>query len=600
MAEKILNTRIQLKIDTLENWEKSTIGLKKGELAIATVAATAGTGLTEPVCMIKVGEDGVKTFKQLDWNVYAKASDVLSACKSEASLKNFVNGVIADAGIASSDAMEALADRVNILEGNDETAGSVAKSIKDAIAALKLEDTYVKKVTGMSLVADAEIMRLAVMSDGANKVEASTNGKIKIDGIDTVVYTHPDKHTIDDVTGLQNALDGKQAAGDYAAEEHTHTASEVTDFATEVAKIKVNEAVKATQDGNGKVIADTYAEKATTLAGYNIGNAYTKDETDTAVQGAKDYAKGLVDAIPAQIDYTVTINEVTDGLDSNVAKKYTFTQNGQEIGSINLAKELVVTSGSVKEVTETGKPYAGAVVGDKYIELVIANQETPIYVPAKDLVDIYTAASGASEVQVAISNTNEISATLTDVVKEKLNKAHTHSFTDETALNGITAAKVEAWDNAVSKEHTHTFVENELNQIKSGDVAKWNAAEGKAHEHDNKNLLDTYTQTEDNLADAVAKKHEHTFVESELNKIADGDVAKWNDAETKAHEHNNKNILDSITSAMISGWNTRVVNVSGAANSGLKATKDNNNAVTIDFDDTVTFVFDCGDSGVTA
>ena len=58
MAEKILNTRVLLKTDTLENWNNSTLPLKKGELALATVASSAGTGLTEPVVMIKVGEDG--------------------------------------------------------------------------------------------------------------------------------------------------------------------------------------------------------------------------------------------------------------------------------------------------------------------------------------------------------------------------------------------------------------------------------------------------------------------------------------------------------------------------------------------------------------
>lgn len=83
MAEKTIKTRISHKIDTLENWSKSTIGLKKGELAIATTAAKAGNGLTEPVAMIKIGEDGVKTFKDLPWNFYAKASDVYSWAKAE-------------------------------------------------------------------------------------------------------------------------------------------------------------------------------------------------------------------------------------------------------------------------------------------------------------------------------------------------------------------------------------------------------------------------------------------------------------------------------------------------------------------------------------
>ena len=69
--------------------------------------------------------------------------------------------------------------------------------------------------------------------------------------------------------------------------------------------------------------------------------------------------------------------------------------------------------------------------------------------------------------------------------------------------------------------------------ITADERSKWNAAEGKAHTHANKDLLDTYTQTEENLADAVAKKHSHTNA-AELDKIADGDVAKWNAAQANA------------------------------------------------------------------
>lgn len=118
MAEKILNTRVLLKVDTLENWNSSTLALKKGEIAIATVAATAGTGLEEPVVMIKIGEDGIKTFKDLTWNFYAKSSDVINACKSESALTAFINNVIASAGIASDEAISALTNRVTLAESD--------------------------------------------------------------------------------------------------------------------------------------------------------------------------------------------------------------------------------------------------------------------------------------------------------------------------------------------------------------------------------------------------------------------------------------------------------------------------------------------------
>lgn len=78
---------------------------------------------------------------------------------------------------------------------------------------------------------------------------------------------------------------------------------------------------------------------------------------------------------------------------------------------------------------------------------------------------------------------------------------------------------------------------NTVVHIAADERTKWNAAEGKAHEHANKDLLDTYTQTEENLADAVSKKHSHSFVEAELNKIKDGDVANWNAAEQNAKDY---------------------------------------------------------------
>lgn len=201
------------------------------------------------------------------------------------------------------------------------------------------------------------------------------------------------------------------------------------------------------------------------MANNSIYNAFerlwqhTQVETAQKLTDAKAYTDEKVAAIPAQTDYTVTITETTNGLADGVAKKYTFTQNGAEIGSIDLAKELVVTAGSVKEVTVNNQPYSGAKVGDKYIELTIANQDTPIYVPAKDLVDIYTAKDGAAEVQVAISNTNEISATLVnggvteeklaEGVKTKLNKTWEEVGVAQGLVDGLANGQVKTNKEAI-------------------------------------------------------------------------------------------------------------------------------------------------------
>lgn len=65
--------------------------------------------------------------------------------------------------------------------------------------------------------------------------------------------------------------------------------------------------------------------------------------------------------------------------------------------------------------------------------------------------------------------------------------------------------------------------------------------EGASHTHDNKALLDTYAQTETDLADAVAKKHDHVN-KSILDGITDVKVAAWDTAESNANTYTDTEI----------------------------------------------------------
>lgn len=78
------------------------------------------------------------------------------------------------------------------------------------------------------------------------------------------------------------------------------------------------------------------------------------------------------------------------------ASSYQLTKNGTAVGDlINIPKDLVVESGSVKTVTEADSPVEGYAVGDKYIDLVLANSDDQhIYILVSDLVDTYTAGTG--------------------------------------------------------------------------------------------------------------------------------------------------------------------------------------------------------------
>lgn len=120
-----------------------------------------------------------------------------------------------------------------------------------------------------------------------------------------------------------------------------------------------------------------------------------------------DAEGNLTDSGKKAADLVVSIDEAAGVGD--ILKTYTFYQGEKseatKIGTISLAKDLVVTGGEVVKNPE-GQPEG------TYLKLTIANQTNPVYINVADLVDAYTPAAEATQVQVAISETNVISATL--------------------------------------------------------------------------------------------------------------------------------------------------------------------------------------------
>ena len=296
--EKILNTRILLKTATLEEWNASTLALKKGEIAIATVASTAGNGLSEPVCMIKIGEDGVKTFKDLPWNFYAKASDVIAEAKSAETLETFVNGVIAKSGIASDEAMQALAGRVTTaegkitaLEGKMTTAEGaiatleglvgdtkVADQITKAINDLNLADTYAAKVHKHE-IADVNGLETAIANakkagddaaEALGEYKTLNDAAVKVNS-DAIANMKKDA-TITTFKGIEEALAGKQAAGDYATKSEAQGYANAKDGAIQAVQTAADNAAAAAAQALVDAKAHTDAEM-TRLVGDKTVNA---------------------------------------------------------------------------------------------------------------------------------------------------------------------------------------------------------------------------------------------------------------------------------------------------------------------------------------
>ena len=90
---------------------------------------------------------------------------------------------------------------------------------------------------------------------------------------------------------------------------------------------------------------------------------------------------------------TYTLRKTLDGL-------------SEDCGHINIPKDKFLQSATVEVVAVADQPYTGAVVGEKYLDLVFNDAESShVYVPLKDLAGkTYTAGTG-----IEISDTNVIS-----------------------------------------------------------------------------------------------------------------------------------------------------------------------------------------------
>lgn len=650
MAEKILQTRILNKVDTLENWNSSSLALKKGEIAIATVAASAGTGLTEPVVMIKIGEDGVKTFKDLPWNFYAKASDVLSACKSESALTAFVNSVIAGAGVATDEAMTALAGRVTTAENEiDALQGlvgenSVATQIQNAIDALKLADTYAAKshnhlkaditdfahthamteVTGLAdAIADAKqagtdantaLEAYKVTNDAAVKKNADAIAAINNadTGILAKAKTYADtkdaaiaaaKKAGDDAQADVDALEAK--VGTVPADKtvvqmisDAQTAATYDDTALK-GRVSANEtAIGALQGlvGDKKVseqintaiadlnLAATYEAKgaAATVKTELVGKDADTDASAT-IAGAKKYADKLdaamdtrVDALEAaigaggsvgtQIDEKINALDVED---TAVAGQYVSAVSETD-GKITVTRaalpdytEVYDAKGAAAQALTDAKGYADGLNTAMDTRVTAAEGKLTTLIGTDADKSVRTIANEELAKQLIPENAGASLDTLQEIAAWI--QAHPG---DAAAMN----AAIEALEGKVGDTGVGAQIEAAINDLKAGDI---------------KNATDR-------IAALEADTHTHAN-KAELDKIADGDKAKWDAAADKAHTHANAAELDKFVDGDKAKLDAAVQTVT--AGTGLKATKTGTD-VAVDFDDTVTFVFDCGTSAM--
>ena len=417
------------------------------------------------------------------------------------------NGVVADHLVAADKAelADSIGDVNTALEtyktSNDKALAGV-KATADAAATKEYADAELaKKVDKTDYEADkatfatkTEIAKLAGVSEGANRVEASeTNGNIKIDGVETVVYTHPDKHAIADVTGLQEALDGKQAAGDYSVNGHKHVKADITDFAHTHTASEIT-------DLDATIKGYDYATK-TELGNIDAKFANYKTAADQkAIDDEQDRRLGVIEgdylkaADIANFETKANVKQVADDLAAYVES------NDEALAGVKATAEAARTEDEVNSQIDT--KIAALNLATTY-EPIGAETRAKAYVDGKFTeanLDQYTTEQEVKDIVDGVIKTATSKETLDSLVEivEYLDE-HTGAATEMagaiTVLEGkvetiegkpaygITATQISNWDNEVGAKalaDTKTTTAEVKTQIEAYGYATTGYADGKA------------------------------------------------------------------------------------------------------------------------
>lgn len=563
--EKLLNTRIQLKYDTLTNWEASSFKLKAGEIAIATLGnvrdgSSAGDVNQHPV-LFKVGT-GNHTFSELPY-ASALAADVYAWAKKSES--EFVNSFLSLAdtqgntiqaklnAIFATDAelATAIANLKSELTGNDGIAG-LASRVKALEDDRVTEQELADAVSGVESEVAATYETIANVDSVRSRVKALEDHKD-----DYKAYA--DQAEADAIAAAKTETENQVNALSDSIKDHASVDS-FADVMTEMAKYQIagDYATKAEAQGyaNAKDSAIADAKKAGTdaaaaLEAYETSNnqaladeiARAKAAEAQALADAKAYADDLKDSILGE-----GISETFDTLKE--------IQTWIEGDGVNATELSGAIAAEAKARADEDSRLAG---------LIDANADA-------------IAALNAADGKVANAAYADKANSLTDAAKEEVkavkvdNAAHADSADNAAQLGGVAA------DQYATKAYA--------DQAEADAISAANANTANV-------IKNYYTKSE---ADAA-------FMDStETDSAIDAKIAALDlDAtyEPIGAEGRAKTYADSLagnyaTAAQGAKADSALQEITTTANGGLKVTNKNH----IDIDTDVVFVFNCGSASV--
>lgn len=315
-----------------------------------------------------------------------------------------------------------------------------------------------------------------------------------------------------------------EAIGDLGDKEEGVPYADVKEYVDD----KIADVVAGSIEGLGALASkdkvaesDLEATLATKINGKaNVGTADDTSDMDT-LKGAKKYADEKAAAVQTEVD-------------ALEAKVGTVPESKTVVQMIEEAQEAATYDDTeIKAKVQVNTNAIGVLNGEATVEGSV--KKTVADEIAKVIADAPESFDTLKEISDWISSHSDDAAAMNSAI---------------TALQGILDGIGDT--ESGEKATVVAYVTDAIAALNIGDYAtaaqltalagRVTTLEGATHTHANKALLDTYTQTEANLADAVAKKHVHANA-TELDKIADGDKAKWD-----AMEQNAKDYADGLAS----------------------------------------------------
>lgn len=665
MATTTLNTRITLKYDTLTNWNASEFILKKGEVAICSLATgETAEQSTPPAVLLKVG-DGTHKFSELPW-ASGLAADVYGWAKAATKPTYTASEVGADASGAAAGALQSAKDytdekiaaipaaaeytlvtgatdgSVTLMKG-DSAVGepAVIKGFADLLKAAVFTEYQESNDKAVKAAADAA----AAAQTAAEAAQTTANGKyskpeggIGLDDLSEGVKSSLAKadSAVQDISGKQDKL----TAGDNISIVEnkisvtglgTAAFKAVGDFATAAQGAKAESAVQEITTGStdgsisvdgtdvdvkglkalafkdslakgdvglGNVENKTMDTAPTESSDNYVTSGGVKTYVDNAIAAVKQFSYEVVDELPAasadtmgKIYLVSDVHSSTDNYDEFITLEKDGTYSWEKIGNTDID-----LSGYVKTTT------------------TIAGIDLKDNITKTELLGALNVADGATKVDestvsgwgftknqgtVNSVKMNGAALTITDgavdlgtVITEhqSLDGKQDKLDADQLAAvnSGITSDKVSTYDGyaALIEGKQGALTETQLAAVNSGittaKVTKYDGYEASINGKQDKITAANKLSSDliDGLGAAASKGVDGTIAANSSSTNLPTSKA----VEDRINAHAGIDKVGTVTSV--------------AAGTGLKITGTASVNPTVEIDDSVVFVFDCGSATV--